>query len=257
MEDISNIFKEIAKEIIVEKENVAIRKNISFTSPSYKSAKCDDQYIGVIKVGIVFPRFTKWKQCSLENPKNKEMRVSLHDKLVKNQRIKTIAIVIESPHIHEFSLSPPMPAMDATGKHLFIYLPQYITESYLFYKERELINKELEKHIIAPGKYKIYLVNAIQYQCSLSKSTKEYRDEVFTKMWSRNEVKDDFKNRLKQINKLEVIINACTKGEKKPELRSLVQEVIDEEFPNVKKMHSSHPCDWKEVTKIKPCGWKN
>lgn len=257
MEDVGKIFKQIAEETVVEKQKAAIQKNKSFTSPSYKLEKCDDQYIGVVKVGLFFPRFTKWKQCSLDNPKNKEMRVSLHDKLVKKQRAKTIAIVIESPHVHEFSLSPPMPAMDAAGKHLFIYLPQYITESYLFFKERELINKELEKHVISPGKYKICLVNAIQYQCSLSKSTKEYRDEVFTKMWARNEVRDDFKNRLKQINKLKVIINACTKGEKKKELRSLVQEVIDEEFPNIKKMHSHHPCDWKAVTKIKPGGWNN
>ena len=245
MADCSGIFKEIADKIIQNEEK----------KPNYATEKCEDQYIGILQVGKFFPKFTKWIECSLVNPRDERIRANL-DKKIKKKRMPTIAIVIESPHKEEFSLNTPMPAVSATGENLFSFLPKYIIEAYLSIKMREKVCKGLKKKIIPAGKYRVCLINAIQYECSLSVPTKTYRDEVFTQMWKNNAVQNDFKERLKGIENLKIVINACTKGESQSvKLRVMVQEVIDEILPNIKKFHSTHPCSWKETIKIEPDGW--
>ena len=131
-----------------------------------------------------------------------------------------------------------------------------MVEAYLFIRMREKACKGLKKKIIPAGKYKVCLINAIQYQCSLSAPTKTYRDEVFIQMWENDTIKNDFKERLQKIKNLKIVINACTKGESQSvKLRVMVQEVIDEILPNVKKFHSNHPSSWRETMTIEPDGW--
>ena len=115
MADCSGIFKEIADKIIQNEEK----------KPNYATEKCEDQYIGILQVGKFFPKFTKWIECSLVNPRDERIRANL-DKKIKKKRMPTIAIVIESPHKEEFSLNTPMPAVSATGENLFSFLPKYI-----------------------------------------------------------------------------------------------------------------------------------
>lgn len=80
-----------------------------------------------------------------------------------------IVFVLESPHIKEFKNGiPQQPLMN--GKKYFKHINKLINQS---------ANFKLNKTYI----YSIYLMNAIQYQCSLGLETKYYRDYIFLYYW--------------------------------------------------------------------------
>ena len=88
-----------------------------------------------------------------------------------------------------------------------------------FFKDNfgTLINnsKNLNNKLNINKTYTIYLINAIQLQCSLGLSTEYYRDLVFLYYWKRLEC--NFKNRLRPLinSKTYAIINLCTKDSHK------------------------------------------
>ena len=115
----------------------------------------------------------------------------------------TIVVVLESPHIDEF---------DINGRGRY----PLVNDLRMKRNFGALIDDATKRGILVLNqskRYSIYLMNAIQYQCSLGLPTKYYRDYVFMYYW--NHPSNDFKERLKKIvakNNVEAIINLCTIG---------------------------------------------
>ena len=125
-------------------------------------------------------------------------------KITSNISVENIIIVLESPHIDEF---------DQNGNGLYPLMNDELFKQHLC----KLINnsKKLQFTLNKQIKYIIYLINAIQFQCSLGQPTEYYRDFVFLYYWKK--LYKDFEQRLSSyINfNTKAIINLCTKGSHK------------------------------------------
>ncbi len=109
-----------------------------------------------------------------------------------------IVFVLESPHVDEFLECNLHPL--ANDKYFWFNIDKAIKNSSLF------------THL-SNGKYALYFMNAIQYQCSLGFNTEYYRDLVFLFLWEM--FKNDFGERLSNItknNNVVAIVNLCTLG---------------------------------------------
>lgn len=196
-----------------------------------------------------------------------------------DHHIQTIVIVLESPHIDEFSETSSIsdffddeitasPALGTTGNKLQKYLIAKLTEA-------NIINSDQN--------YRIILMNSIQYQCSLGDIPTKYRDHIWLNLWFELNLKTDFHNRLEKY-KPDIIINCCTVGGHKsePDLPkraktitrkylnhchisqdikpAKLKEYVQDEIYNyvayhshVKLYRSKHPCIWGNKTKINLC----
>lgn len=150
--------------------------------------------------------------------------------------LKTIAIVIESPHKREYGLGgiPIAPARGTTGRNLKNYLIKHLHSLGLF-----------------EGVYKVLLIEAVSFQCSngcnlRKKENSEKRDLVFNTVWN-NGGREAFKKRIKKYSP-DVLINACTGGlgniDSGTSLNSLVQQAICEleAYKSATIYYSVHPC---------------
>ena len=127
---------------------------------------------------------------------------------------KTIAIILESPHIDEYEqtkekLIPIGTAQGQTGKKIGKSIESLI----LALKEHLVIE---EQH-----KYRIVLLNAVNFQTSLhfihekpmNNNYRELRDKIWLKMWTEiPQIKMDFIKQLDSLKKDSIIINACPKS---------------------------------------------
>lgn len=143
-----------------------------------------------------------------------------------------VILILESPHTTEYAVENIGPAMGTTGRLI----------------KNRIINLIVEANInINIENYGLILVNAIPYQCSLGQSTSLYRDDVFNAIWTQGG-KEDFISTLKNVitSDKDIIINSCTKGNKKPELRALVQSAILSACYARKSQlfRSTHPSCW-------------
>lgn len=130
-----------------------------------------------------------------------------------------VLLILESPHIDEFSrqddgtFQPIGPAAGFGRGKTGYRIHTFLRQRYLHRHPR-----------YAPG-MPIYLVNAVQYQCSLArkltkKVTKE-RDTVFTATWQRGGM-DDFITRLSSYYRPgDMVVNACTGNKKQAAARNL------------------------------------
>lgn len=202
-----------------------------FNSDPIYNVKCPDIYAGEGEIinGNVNVNTTWFDYAS---------RLANSDSLScnRNQHYKTIVIILESPHADEYNNSCFInPALGKTGKNLQKYFGKLI--------------KKLAKFepYLNSGQYRIILMESIQYQCSLGIQPLniEIRDLVFSEIWNLKKTKDDFRERLSSYHP-DIILNLCTKGKTKKELRKLVQESIDSLCKNkkVKLYRGGHPSGW-------------
>lgn len=211
---------------------------------------CPDQYVGIINInknGCVSSWNVGWAEESVSKKTKKDREKK--SKEYKNKKLPVLAIVLESPHQDEFDNKNKQavgPAVGTTGNNIEEYLPQVV---FNYLPAREVDNKTCyaPEDQIPNGTYKVLLINAIQYQCSLGEDTKQYRDNVFSEMWKNVNIRKDFIDRLAFHNP-KVIINCCTKGnfkdkEKEKHLRKLVQKEINEysKYKNILKLRAAHP----------------
>ena len=121
--------------------------------------------------------------------------------LINNEASNNIIVILESPHIDEF---------DGSG------LGKMALMNDDFFKKNfgQLINGsiKLNSQLNQQTKYKICLINAIQFQCSLGLPTEYYRDFVFLYYWRRLHL--NFEKRLMSLinPNTYAIVNLCTKG---------------------------------------------
>ena len=209
---------------------------------------CPDQYVGIINIeknGCVSSWNVGWKKDSIFI-KDKTNRQS-NSNALQNEDISVLAIVLESPHKDEFNYENKNalgPAIGTTGDNIEKYLPEVVF-NYLPSKKNDCNISYEPNDQIPNGTYKVLLINAIQYQCSLGEDTKLYRDKIFSKMWEDIKVRQDFIDRLKSHNP-KVVINCCTKGdfsEGEKELRKLVQNEINNhcDSKDILNLRAAHP----------------
>lgn len=139
---------------------------------------------------------------------------------------KHIVLVLESPHRDEFLSQLTAPALGQTGKRIHEYLWKLLNDSQL----------------LDDNESAVYLVNAVQYQCSLGFETNLYRDLIFKKMLS----KEDLVARIQKCNP-SIIIVASTVSTKKDILDILKDEP---DFEGKIYCVSEHPSVWNDNTKI-------
>ncbi len=237
-----NINKRICKEILKNKDNLKNIKvfvdidTIKVCGLFNKCFEVGDTYRYLVNFKEGYPKFINIEEDKyLDDSDFEEHSIKMSDE------IESIVIILESPHIYEYLyenkiLKVKGPAQNKTGKR--------IEENILMLLNELLINYKCN---LKKERYRIVLVNSIMYQTSLyalhkkglthDKVYSELRDEVWIKLWEQEEVRESFKNRLKELN-IEFIINACTKVGS-----GLINDFLDKQGYN-NKIKTSHPSNW-------------
>ena len=182
-------------------------------SRSYATAACPDQFVGLISDFI----------GSADDFPHRD----LVDEVGETDD-PTVVLILESPHKSEF-LHPIGPAKGSTGRLIRRYIKDIISGS-------------------APPQTRLFLMNAIQYQCSLGEPPEKYRDKVFRVAWA-NYARRDFIHRISALNRnnINLIVNACTKGKPTADqtpLRALVEDAISEALSRRSDIRICHPASW-------------
>ena len=124
----------------------------------------------------------------------------------KNIYHNPIVIVTESPHVEEFNnvnivdftsatSVNSRPVNGVTGQNIMNHLLGLLKQ---------------ESITLAPGRYPVIVINAIQEQCSLGVDTKCYRTKNFIAYWPSK--KNILISRLSNLNPI-LVINSCTVGD--------------------------------------------
>lgn len=169
----------------------------------YSTACCADRWIGTIDRMC---NFTWLRERSAGSGGRPIIDVPKTD--------RKIYLILESPHKDEFQDGVGAaigPAMGSTGRNI---------ESYLDKSLAGILDKQAEYHLV--------LVNAIQYQCSLNRDPRQYRDLIFRQLWA-GPARDCFIARMNAYWKQgDIVVNCCTRGSPKTgdELRLLVESAI-------------------------------
>lgn len=127
---------------------------------------------------------------------------------------RVIAVVLESPHIAEYKNEIISPAMGTTG-----------------YKLKKHLQDLLCKIVTDDDIYKVILMNSVQYQCSLGKDPRLYRDNMWLKLWYNERLRDNFILRLQKY-KPDIVLNLCTSGDhsKETDLPPRCKTVINKKY---------------------------
>lgn len=183
-----------------------IAKKLAPNARGYAFQACPDQLVGTLAdIG------TPWLRRSAKAEPFSKRRVVL---------------VMESPHKAEFENGTPVgPANGPTGVNI-----------------GALLNEVLKCVPSMSDDSQVVLMNAVQYQCSLGEATKAHRDLVFREAWRRGG-EADFKERLCETYRQgDLVINACTRGNRKEYLRDLVKSAIEQVVGS--HWRSAHPFAW-------------
>ncbi|MCF4151792.1 hypothetical protein L2W58_08245 [Dethiosulfovibrio sp. F2B] len=179
------------------------------------NCKCEDQWISV-------------------EEKNEGYELTPNDRPSQESDDPCFILILESPHRREFktydkknkklkTLKTPKPANGKTGRN--------IQDHFIDSMAIQMDGKK---------KCYIYLLNAIQYQCSLgltqNQENKKIKLDIFNKTWG-NEGMENFKERLKGVygtipdNRPTYIVNACTNlGKLKEDITTRASEVTEKKI---------------------------
>lgn len=167
----------------------------------FERGKCPDNYVGSV---LISDEEIIKNKSTLFFEKSARIQYTKHLIAPPNTNNKNIVVILESPHKDEFANQEIVaPALGTSGRNLQDY--------FICSLQNFLINN---RHVLKNGIYNIVLMNAIQYQCSLGRCPKIYRDLFWLSIWCLKSGRVDFIDRLKQYRP-SVIINLCTKGSHK------------------------------------------
>lgn len=247
MKTTAEIFEETANKIIAKKKEKENDKK-KIVIPNYDKRKCEDQFLGLIQIERGNAHFCRWITVS-EKHDDIDQRKKIHEEL-ENLNYPVLVIVLESPHTNEFKYAFPTLALGETGENLVKLLPKYINRIDCTIED-SISSKGSGYLDMQSGIYRVLLVNAIQYQCSLGVSTKLYRTDVFNELWNKDEFKKDFTTRMLKHD-VKIVVNASTSS-----VRNNVQECIDLLGKiDIVKFHSYHPSQWQYCLGIEAEGWQ-
>ncbi|XPV77764.1 MAG: hypothetical protein ACNI27_07540 [Desulfovibrio sp.] len=146
----------------------------------------------------------------------------------------SIVVILESPHKDEYgpNFTPIAPAKGATGRQ--------INEKHL---GRILQHPSVD---MTHGTYPVVLANPVQWQTSLHEilgksSNTQLKADVWSALWQRPYIQQDFYTRLAGYNPV-CVINACTGANGKNSLNKQIQAFLnDKGFSSVR---AYHPSSW-------------
>lgn len=164
---------------------------------------------------------------------------SFQDDIIKsNWNNKTIAILLESPHVDEYEvdsvkLKPIAPAQGLIGKRI---------ETNLKLLLKALANDYMleENHL-----YRILIIHAIPLQASLhfihgkslNNHYRELRDKIWLKMWMEiPELKKNFSHLISSFKEKSIIVNACPKS-----IKPFIHEELVQKQKKYILLECSHP----------------
>jgi hypothetical protein len=187
---------------------VKIARNVSGKIPA-ELRICPDQYVGTIsEFGHNCSASDFLRQPTACRPKE----------------LECLLLILESPHVQEFE-GKLGPAKGNTGNLIRKWIA-------------DVVGCEYRSH-------GLILINAIQHQCSLGLPTRCFRDEVFEIVWSRYGAKNFLERVEKIYQEGDVVMNCCTRGKQKTELRQLVQDVIlGTAISPEHRLRRTHPSSW-------------
>jgi hypothetical protein len=177
----------------------------------FEKRSCPDQFVGVISEIERQEEFTDRYPASKRPP-----------------NLPCVLLVLESPHKAEFDADPE-PAKGGTGRNIVRYF----------------------RHIPGlddKGDFGLLLVNAVQFQCSLGKSTSLCRDAVFSDVWESGG-EAFFASRIRELYRDgDVVVNCCTRGKTSnptKQLRTLVQRALVAQLQDrTTVLRLNHPSFW-------------
>lgn len=162
-----------------------------------------------------------------------------------------LIMVLESPHLAEFGISPrgkvdrakqahPGPAKGPTGR----LIRERLGRQRVSLGENVRPEQGMQLHLV--------LVNAIQHQCSLGRATKRYRDRVFERFWEAGG-RESFVARLASLwnaKRGDIIVNCCTvggnpKARLKAKVRDAIRAVVGQEANEQRVIELAHPSSWR------------
>lgn len=189
----------------------AVAEAIPSPPEGYTSATCPDQFVGQVQAVCDHPHDFPNREFAEYKPES----------------IGQVILILESPHIREF-IQPCGPAKGSTGR----LIQQHLCE---------VLNG------LRVESWDLYLVNAIQHQCSLGKNTSEFRDAVFWRAWSLFG-ENNFIDRLSTLARNgAIVINACTKvssGKSGPLRREIVERAVVKALNRQSDIRITHPASW-------------
>ncbi len=205
-------------------------------NPNHKQFQCcPDQFVGNVKV-------TADKTGSPAQNLKKDDFAERID-LIDYERPDTpiVILILESPHFEEYAgNSSPRPAAGKSKGKTGYNIRNYFST---------VISLHSLPQVIVNVDYPLILFNAIQYQCSLGVTTSKYRNRMFLECWN-SFGRNDLKKRLTEIYEPgDIIINACTKGDAKQEIRRMVKTTIDK-ITGKTDFQVFHPSDWMRKINI-------
>lgn len=162
-------------------------------------------------------------------------------------KIENLVLLLESPHKDEYDIygNPLRPANGRTGTNINNLFAKQINNN-------NLIINTLQNNIA----YRVWIVNAIQYQTSgynqlhnirmYNQSWRIVRNNVFKALWNNEKkfhLQADLVHRLNQIN-ASIVVNCVTGGKNKNGLRMLVENGLQNHnlIPSALYYHPSY---WK------------
>lgn len=167
---------------------------------------------------------------------SKEVRHSINELPSDGRRL---VLILESPHKKEYDTTnePKGPASGVTGNNICRHLDTALKQ----------VGIEFEN----VTDFRLVLINAIQYQCSLGELGGNFtnrRDDIFRELFlQRQDFSKDFIDRIRnlRLDDDDIVINCCTKGNTKGKgyLRDLVCQKLRQEI-NRKHYHLTHPSSW-------------
>jgi hypothetical protein len=181
--------------------------------------QCPDQFVALIQAkfcthcGCV--KFIKEAIYPTTKKNREKLDQDLRDSYAS---LPTIILVLESPHKDEYDHALRQaigPAVGHTGMQIRNILLSNILEyemPVVCQNTSTLLVTHRRRKKIHGGRYRILLVNAIQFQCSLGAEPRLYRDNLFAAMWN-GLGKADFCNRIEAYKNqfhVAVVINGCT-----------------------------------------------
>ena len=155
----------------------------------------------------------------------------------KEKLQNVIVLILESPHIDEFSGQIVAPAMGRTGEHCFRYFDKLFAKS------------SLASHISKSKQYDLVFVNSVQYQTSCGaspltdKANKQRRDDNWMAIFKKCSSNDLLK-RLAALKPV-LVLNLCTKSTMN--LQDTVDATVKPKYPRNYTV-GDHPFNWFKPT---------
>lgn len=151
----------------------------------------------------------------------------------KDKLNNVIVLILESPHIDEFSSKVIAPAMGKTGEHCFRYFDKLFAKSCL------------ASRVSKSKQYDLVFVNSVQYQTSCGaspltdKANKQRRDTNWMTIFNAGS-SDDLLKRLAALKPV-LVLNLCTKSTMN--LQAAVDATVK---PKYSKNYTTgdHPFNW-------------